>query len=166
MLTATGLAPASTSGSALFAEPRLSFNTEDLHWGGRVGGERTWRGMPIALFADLEFRAFDRTVRAPITPTLSYQLKEARQVVGLGASASYPLLSRLHGAAGAGFGYTFADFRGTSRAPETGWVGWLEAGPRFVFSENFRLGAAYQWRPLPGVSSHRVTVGFGLRLPL
>src|SRR5690606_12221431 len=102
ILTATGLTPAFAG--ALFAEPRLSFASDDFQVGGRVGGEFELRGVPVALFAEAEFRPYDRTVKIPLSPNLSYQLGETRQVVGLGATASYPLLSRLHAVAGAGLG--------------------------------------------------------------
>ena len=162
--TAFAFSPASARDAALLAEPRLSFSSDDFQLGGRLGGEAAWNGVPVAVFAEFEIRPYGRTVTLPVTPTLSHQLKETRNVFGLGTTASYPLLSHLHAVGGAGLGYTFADYSGSSRAPETGWTGWLEAGPRLVFSKSFWLGAAYQWRPLPEISPHRVTVGLGLRL--
>lgn len=158
--------PVSAGEAALFAEPRLSFASDDFQLGGRLGGESAWNGVPVAVYAEFEIRPYGRTVKIPVTPTLTHQLKEIRSVFGLGATASYPVLSRLHVVGGAGLGYTFADYRGSSRAPETGWAGWLEAGPRLMFSKSAWLGAGYQWRPLPEIASHRVTVGLGLRLPL
>lgn len=148
----------------MLVEPRISFSADDFQMGGRLGGGTTWGGVPVALFAEFEARPYGRTTGVPVTQNLSYQLREHRYFIGPGTAVHYPLASWLQAAAGAGFGYTFGNFRGSDRSPESGWTGWVETGLRVVYENTVWLETGYQWRPLPGISPHRVTTGLGVRL--
>src|SRR5690606_14567084 len=83
---------ATTFADGILIEPRASFFTDDFQFGGRVGGEsRALNALPVALFADFEFRPYGRATRVRTSPSFSYQFREHRYTFGPGALVSLPV---------------------------------------------------------------------------
>ncbi len=147
-----------------FFDLRAAAALDDFHMGGRVG-LGTLSRIAWDFFLDFEMRPYRRAVRIRESESLEYQFREERFTIGPGALVRFPLGSA--GASytlGVGLGLSPAWYRGSSRAASSSVLGWLETGFRFVSPSGVDWGAAYQFVPLSGVSSHRVALSVGYRL--
>lgn len=152
----------------LLVEPRLSVSS-DVQAGVRAGLYGVPGGSgPFEVFLDVEGRLFPHRVRERVSPTFSYQYRETRLTLGPGVSYAMPLGSGWSFkdwflVTGAGAGYSFANYRGTARAAESGWTAWGEAGVRYD-AGNYYWGAAMEVRPLPRVAPVRLLLRMGWKL--
>jgi len=155
-------------GSGLLFEPRISLSS-DAQIGARLGVHSLFvAANPIEAFFDVDARMVPYSVRDRVTPTFSYQFRERRWGVGGGISHSYQLATNEYDhtwnlVSGAGGGWSFADYNGTSRPPRTGWVGWGELGIRYDTGDSY-WGAGLQVKPLPSVFPVRLTLQTGWKL--
>jgi hypothetical protein len=110
-------------------------------------------------------RTWDETVLDEIGPHSYLQRRETRYLAWLGLDKIAHLARGFGVYAGAGGGYTFADFKGTEAAPEEGWTGVLTAGLMWKFSpttQGFMYRIGYQYSDLQHDSKHWFTGGFGI----
>jgi hypothetical protein len=152
---------------ALLFEPRVSI-ASDFQVGARVGLAGLPGGSgPYDFFLDLDGRLFPHTVNERVSSTFSYQFREMRWGIGGGVVRAWPLgdggvLNVWQFVTGAGLGYSFADYRGTARAAESGLMGWGEAGLRYSVGKTY-WGAGLQVKPLPSVFPVRLMFQLGNR---
>lgn len=158
--------PGKAGGPYLLMEGRAALALlNDFQIGGRVGGEGSWRKLPLAFFFDLEGRPYRRAIRVRESETLEYQYREERLTFGPGASVGYPVGNDSTVLlAGAGAGISPAWYRGSERAATSVLTGWAEGGLRFLLPNGWHFALMYQYFPLPGVSSHRLSLVIGERM--
>ena len=109
-------------------------------------------------------RPWDETVLDEIGPNLYLQRRETRYLVSLGLEKIAHLARGIGLYAGAGGGYSFADFKGTGAAPEEGWTEVVTAGVMWKYSptaQGFLSRIGYQYSNLQHGSKHWFTLGFG-----
>lgn len=155
--------PADGAASVAFFDLRAAFPVDDFQMGGRLGVGTATR-LAWDFFLDFEMRPYRRAVRVRESDVLEYQFREQRFTIGPGALARLPLGDQ--GAfytVGGGVGLSPAWYRGSNREAPSRALGWLETGFRFVTPGGADWGFAYQFFPLPGVSSHRAAIHVGFR---
>ncbi len=149
-----------------FLQPRLSFG-EDVQAGARAGfGGYALVGGQVLPFVELDARVEGHRVRVPQTPTLSHQYHESRLNLGGGAAWVHPLTfgadALWDAVMSGGVFYSFASYRGTARAAESGWRPFAEAGVRRDFGRLYgEIGVRYA--PQPHLVPFRATLGLGWR---
>jgi hypothetical protein len=157
------LASGSARGQEFLVQPRISVGS-DFQVGMRLGlGGFTLLGDAVLSgFLDLEVRPLSHTVRVEMTPTLDHQYQETRYAIGPGFSISQSLSDQIALNAGAGIGYTDGDYKGSNRAPVSGWKPWAEGGAEYKLGTG-SLGTALQLRPLPHVAPLRLLIQYSWR---
>jgi hypothetical protein len=141
------------------------FNSDDMLIGGSYRHSLAPRHGLGAVMA-FHFRPYEKDVRRALRTHVFMQMHERRYAASLALDKEQAVLAWLAIFGGLGFGYTFADFDGTSRAPDEGGTPLAEAGfclRGFEQDLAIIVRLAYRYVDLRGSENHWVYVALGVR---
>ena len=104
-------------------------------------------------------RPFAKKFRVPARDNVYFQFREHRFILGGTLRKSYVLGHKFQGTVSGGAGYSFGDYKGTSRKPPKEWIPILGLSLLVPFDDSYiRMG--YKYMQLPGSGNHHLELGF------
>ena len=124
-----------------------------------VSAEASKRSQDLSYCGFFTARPFAKKFRIQTSDNFYYQFRENRFIIGGLIRKSYRLGNLLKWSLSGGGGFSFADYKGTSRKPPREWIPIMGLSLLSPFDDaHIRIG--YKYMQLPGSGSHHLEVGF------
>lgn len=141
----------------------LPFNGRDL----ALGAEYSFRspGVPwLGAFANFAARPYHMTAYEQLRPHFRLVYREIRYHGGLGLQTAIPVGGQVFVCVGLGAAFTFGDYAGTRRSPESGWTPLLRGGLMYAPAASpFLAQVGYQYADLKSAGSNWAFLCAGMR---
>lgn len=140
-------------------ELETNFNTKDWMLGLGLGMQHT---SGISLLLRFQIRPLTNTVFVEKSASVYRQYNERRMVLGLSASWDYMIIDPVGIYINAGYGVSFAYFKGSDNNPETIWTPMAGGGLLLQPWETTSLRFGYEYIRTPEYPNHHINISAAL----
>ncbi len=124
-----------------------------------VTAESQKRNQDLSYCGFFTMRPFAKKLRVQASDNFYYQFRENRFILGGAIRKSYMLGKKLQWAVSGGAGYSFANYKGTSRKPPKEWIPIAGLSLLAPFDDAY-IRIVYKYMKLPGSGNHHLQLGF------